>query len=434
MASFLRKKSLMLIMIILAGTMLYLFSRPTQAVEGYYSYDVKTGSWVWMPGVWTPTARERRTMRSVTISVHGLPADVATNIYVDGKPAGSMRDSESRTFIVTKREGHTFCVDEEVRGASYTYEGFTVSTRYLCPGKCWSVEPVEKKQVCEYVPVCTWVCYPCPTEPLCTPPCPPCAPCEYVCYTDYRCHYEEEIVGPQSYTFEYYAEHQMVVSNIHGDNVNEWVKDGSTVSFFAKEVVPIRDESSVKERDVFQYWSVNGQPNENNAITLLVNKPYVAKAYYGKEIEYRVRVDSEYGHPAMDKPNGWYRKGEDATVSVEPEIPLEGWKGAWGGKRVFTAWYSGEGLESRSPTYVFTVEEPKNLRAEWKIDESKPMMYLYILITVVVAAIVALIVFLLYWTGRILRRTGLRPPLETAEPPPEGEARRRPRRKPATPA
>jgi hypothetical protein len=226
----------------------------------------------------------------------------------------------------------------------------------------------------------------------------------------------------------------MVVSNIHGDNVNEWVKDGSTVSFFAKEVVPIRDESSVKERDVFQYWSVNGQPNENNAITLLVNKPYVAKAYYGKEREYRVRVDSEYGHPAMDKPNGWYRKGEDATVSVEPEIPLEGWKGAWGGKRVFTAWYSGEGLESRSPTYVFTVEEPKNLRAEWKIDESKPMMYLYILITVVVAAIVALIVFLLYWTGRILRRTGLKPPLETAEPPPEGEARRRPRRKPATPA
>ncbi len=241
----------------------------------------------------------------------------------------------------------------------------------------------------------------------------------------YRCRYEEEIVGPQSYTFEYFAEHQVAVVNPHGDNFNQWVKEGSTVNLFAKDVVPIKDESTVKERDVFQHWSVNGQPNENTAITLMVNKPYVAKAYYEKEVEYKIKVESEHGHPSMDKPNGWYRKGEDATVSVEPEVPLDGWKGAWGGKRVFTAWYSGEGLESRTPTYVFRVEGAKNLRAEWRIDDSKPMMYLYILIAVIVVAVAALTILLLYLAGRIPRRPVATPP------PPEAVERRRPRGKPA---
>jgi hypothetical protein len=346
-------------------------------------------------------------MRAVTICVEGLPPEVSTNIYVDGKPVGSLQDSGCRRFVISKKEGHTFCVDEEVKGASYTYEGITVSTRYKCAGKCWSVEPVEKERVCEYIPVCTyvWVC-----NCICG--------WDYVCYMSYQCHYEEKVVGEQSYTFKYYAEHQIGVNNPHGDNFVEWAKEGTSVSLYAQEVVSLVDEKRVKERDVFQYWSVNGRPNKSNAITLLVDRPYVAKAYYEKEEEYKIRVYSDYGHPAMDEASGWYMKGEEATISIEPEVPLEGWKGAWGGKRVFAGWFSEEGLESRNPTYTFEVESAKDFRAEWTIDDSKPMMYLYILIAVIVAAAVALTIFFLYWTGRIPRRKeGAEPPQETKEKP-----------------
>jgi hypothetical protein len=401
-----KKVALFLIVTMLIGAFLYLFPEPIQAQEiGYYTYDVKTGAWIWRPGPWKPTYYERKTMRSITICVKGLPSDISTNVYVDGKLVGSIQGSGCKTFIVSKREGHIFCIDEEVRGISYIYEGITVSTRYICPGKCWNIEPIEKKQVCEYVPVCTWVCRYCPDYALC----PACCPCEYVCYMDYRCHYEEEEVGPQSYTFEYYTQHQLAVVNPHGDYINEWIKDGTMINIFAKEVISLKDESRIKERDLFQYWRINGQLNENNAVTLLINKPYVAKAFYEKEIEYRIKVDSEYGNPTMDKTGGWYKRGEEATISVESQVPLEGWKGAWGGVRVFAGWFSEEGLESRSPTYTFTVESAKNFHAEWKIDDSKPIMYLWILIIVVIGAVAAIAVFILYRTGRMFQRIPKKP-------------------------
>jgi hypothetical protein len=205
------------------------------------------------------------------------------------------------------------------------------------------------------------------------------------------------------------------VENPHGDNSVEWIKEGTSVSFYAKEMVPIVDEKRVKKRDVFQYWSVNGRPNKNNVLTFIVDKPYVAKACYEREEEYKIKVDSDYGHPTMDEPSGWYKKGEEATISVEPEVPLEGWKGAWGGKRVFTAWRSEEGLESRNPAYTFEVDGAKNFKAEWEIDDSKPMMYLRILIAAVTSAAVTLTVFLLYRTGWILQQEKKAKPAQEAE-------------------
>jgi len=194
----------------------------------------------------------------------------------------------------------------------------------------------------------------------------------------------------------------VLVEDRHGQNVDNWYKQDSQDSFSAKESVVTRDESNVKERDVFQDWMVNGVPMETRTLTLRVDKPYYVRAEYRVETEYRVRISSEFGTPSMDNPKGWYMKGQEATVSIEREIPLEGWMGALGGKRVFNGWTSQTGLESRTPTFTFEVDEPKRLQAEWRTDDSQPMTILAALVIVIIVFVI-LVIALLYRAGRLFK-------------------------------
>ncbi|MEM3061263.1 MAG: hypothetical protein QW265_02505, partial [Candidatus Bathyarchaeia archaeon] len=211
--------------------------------------------------------------------------------------------------------------------------------------------------------------------------------CRWIPYITYG--YQTRAItelAERGHTFEYYIEHELLVADPHGMNSREWLKDGSDVSLSAKEVVPIKDKKD--ERDIFQYWSINGVPNEANSISLKMSKPYVVKAVYGRE--YRVKVSSEFGHPALDESEGWYGEGEEATVSVEQELPLEGLMGFLGGKRIFDGWYSDGGLESRMAKFTLVVDEPKSLRAEWRTDITMPIVILIVLIILAVLAFLLL--------------------------------------------
>jgi len=51
--------------------------KPIHAEEtGFYSYDEATSSWTLIPGIWTPTRQEEKTLRSITICVKGLPSEL----------------------------------------------------------------------------------------------------------------------------------------------------------------------------------------------------------------------------------------------------------------------------------------------------------------------------------------------------------------------
>jgi len=357
---------------------------PQAVAEGYYTYDTKTATWIWSTSTWKPSARTTL----ITISVKGLPPELSTTITVDGKQVGTIQGGGSRSFEVDKKSSHIFQVDAEVKGPCSSYEGKSVCTRYKCPNNSWTAE-LRTGEVCQtqMVCYCNWIC----TEAGCW--------CEYVCYPEQRCSTTKEFTET-GHVFEYYAEHEVLVVDKHGQNVDSWYKQDSQDSFSAKEFVVTRDESNVKERDIFQDWVVNGVPTETRTLTLRVDKPYYVKAEYSTETQYRVRISSEFGNPTMDNPKGWYMKGDEATVSVEKEIPIEGWMGALGGKNVFVDWRSATGVASKSTTFTFEVEEPTSLQAEWKTDNSQPITILAVIVVIIIAL---LTIFALYRTGRIFK-------------------------------
>jgi hypothetical protein len=69
-----------------------------------------------------------------------------------------------------------------------------------------------------------------------------------------------------------------------------------------------------------------------------------------------------------------------------------------GGKRIFNGWYSDKGLESKMAKFTFVVDEPKNLRVEWKIDETMP-----IVILLMIVVLIAIITFLMLYRKGYLK-------------------------------
>lgn len=321
---------------------------------------------------------------SVPVSVRGLPPDLQIAIIVDGNPEGTIPGGGTRSFKLAKDKPHTFQVDSAVEGQCSSFEGTTICTRFKCLNSIWNLD-VIRTQACQMVPVCYEV-YVCDS---------------WGCRWDYYCAYEQQCwtqteLSEKGYAFQYYAEHEVMIVDEHGQNVHNWYKDGSSLSFSAQESVVITDERDRKERDTFQDWVVDGIRTESRTLTLGVDRPYYIMAEYGTETQYRVRVLSEFGDPVMDSPNGWYMKGDEATISVQKQVPLDGWMGALGGNRVFVAWHGSDGVESTEPKYTFEVQEPMKLNAEWRTDDSQPITI--VVLVVLVALAVSISAF--YWRWR----------------------------------
>lgn len=324
---------------------------------------------------------------SIPVSIKGLPPEFQTAITLDGSQQGTISGGGTKSFKVDSKKPHTLQVDAEVKGHCASYEGRTVCSRYKCPNNVWNLDVIST-QNCQTVPVCYDV-YTCDW---------------WGCWWDYYCTYEQQCwttseLSEKGHTFEYVTEHQVIVNDIHGQNVDNWIREGADLNLGADESVVLRDESNVKERDIFQSWIVNGAPMDTRNLALKVDKPYYIRAEYQIETRFRVRVSSDFGNPATDNPDGWYTKGQEATVSVEKELPLDGFWGTLGGKRVFTAWQGPAGIESREPTFSFTVNEATNLKAQWGEDLSAPTFWLGVL-TVILIIVIALIIVMLYWRRR----------------------------------
>ncbi len=325
----------------------------------------------------------------IPVTVKGLSPQLSTSVIIDGKAQGTMAGGSTKTFNVDKSTAHTFEVEAQIKGNCATYEGTDVCTRFSNPNNVWTLDVISTEN-CQDVPVCYDTYYYCDYygycwwEPYCT--------YEKQCWTTTQ-------LAEKGHAFAYSVEQEVVVNDAHGQHTDTWQTVDSNVNLSANEFTVTLDESNVKERDVFVHWVVNGAPMEGRTLALKADKPLYIKAEYQTETRYRIRLSSDFGNPTMDSPDGWYMKGQQASISVEKEAPLGGFWGALGGRAVFVAWHTPQGVESRDATYTFTVQNSVPLVAEWSVDNSQPMT----IIAVAAGAIVVLLAVLtLYRTGHLL--------------------------------
>jgi len=349
--------------------------------------------------VYTPQAAAATV--SIPITVKGMPSSVQVAVIVDGSQQGTIPGGGTKSFKVDKSKAHTFQVDSEIKGQCSSYENREVCSRHKCENNVWNLDVIST-QTCQTVPVCYDVWY--------------CDPWGW-CWWDYYCDYQQQCwtsteLTDKGHTFEFYTEHEVVVSDVHGQNVDNWIRDGGTVTLSAPESVPTVEESNIRERDIFQAWMVNGARMTGRDLPLKIDKPYYAKAEYVTETQFKVKVSSDFGNPTIDHAEGWYMRGQEASISVEKDVPAEGFMGMLGGRATFVAWRSPQGVESKNPAYTFTVQEPKSLVAEWNIDNTQPMV---ILGGIFGAIIVLLVVLALLRSGRLSRPP---PPAQPLPPPP----------------
>jgi hypothetical protein len=293
-----------------------------------------------------------------------------------------MAGGSSKSFNVDKSKSHTFEVDAEIKGNCVTYAGTDVCTKYSNANNVWTLDTVST-QNCQQVPVCYDTYY----------------YCDYwgYCYYEPYCQYEQQCwttteLAEKGHTFAYDIQQEVVIRDLHGQNTDTWQAVNSNVPLSAKESVDTRADANVRERDIFLQWMVNGQPMQGSSLTLKADKPLYIEAQYQTETKYRIRLSSDFGNPTLDIPDGWYLKGGQVTIGVEKEVPAGGLMGLLGGKEVFVAWHSPQGVESRDPTYTFAAQDTKLLTVEWKEDDSQPMIIIAALagLIIVAVAVVAL--------------------------------------------
>jgi len=351
-----------------------LIHAPPTVADDYSPYDYQIDTQALMI-LGTSTTSSQYT--AVTIKADGLPANLSVTISVDGKEVGSIPGGASKAFDVDKATPHIFLADASVNTSCISYEGNSVCSRYACAEHRWIAE-VGKTETCQMVPVCVRFGF------------------KLVCTYEQQCQTAVNL-KEKAHTFEYAAEHELVVSDAHGQSLEKWYRAGSDESISAEESIVTKDNSDVRERDIFQDWVVNGVRIESRTLALKMDQPYFVRSEYVTETQYRIRITSEFSQPTTDNPAGWYMKGQEATIQIEQQIPVEGWVGALGGKMVFVAWHSLRGTESQTPKFTFVVEEPVILRAEWRTDYTQPIA----IIAIVAVVIVGALVFALYKSGRL---------------------------------
>jgi len=318
----------------------------------------------------------------IPITIKGLSPQLSVTVIIDGQSKGTIAGGSTKSFTVDKSKAHTFEVDAEIKGNCATFEGTDVCTRYSNANNVWTLDVISTEN-CQSVPVCYdyyYYCDPwgwCWWEPYCT--------YENQCWTTTE-------LAEKGHTFAYSVEHEVVVNDIHGQNTDTWQKVDSNVNLSAGESVVLIDDSNTRARDVFARWVVNGAPMQGRTLALKADKPLYIKAEYQTETSYKVRVSSDIGNPTTDSPDGWYLKGKEATISIEQELPSSGFMGALGGRAMFVAWHSPQGIESKQPTYTFSVQGPVLLVAEYSYDNTQPMIIIAALagLIIVVVAVVAL--------------------------------------------
>jgi hypothetical protein len=265
---------------------------------------------------------------------------------------GTIPGGGTKTFNVDKNTAHTFEVEAQIKGNCATYEGTDVCTRFSNPNNVWNLDAIST-QNCQGVPVCYDTYYYCDAYGY--------------CYYEPYCTYERQCwtvaeLSEKGHTFAYGVEQQVIINDAHGQNTDTWQKLGTNVTLSANEFVVARNDSNVKERDVFVRWLVNGAPMEGRTLTLKADKPLFVKAEYQTETEYRLTVyNSPFGAGQISlnpsSPDYWYSAG--ASIQVTAVVVTSGY--------VFSHWELDGTDVGATQTYSLVMDSSHQLTAVFTV-------------------------------------------------------------------
>lgn len=208
----------------------------------------------------------------VTISLAGLPTDVATMLQVDGSKVADMKGGDVRVMSYPIGTTHTFQVDQYVNGAA----GY----RYYCASNTWTAG-AEGSNIFNYV---TQVYLDVSTDP----------------------------------------------SGITDVTPSGWYASGSSVSISA---VPAELEGSGGVKYKFVQWTVDDVTRAGNGFQIVMDAPHKVVAKY--DTYFKLTVISDYGNPKGSgyyKAGDTATFSVDSPVGIGIQQVFVEWKGDYSGK------------------------------------------------------------------------------------------------------
>ena len=284
----------------------------------------------WKPKLTIVFEGEPTSTYAVTVSVSGLPSQAVTSVIVDGSPFGSISSAVEKIIIFDRGTAHTIAVSGFVLGPP--------GVRYRCDAN------------------------------------------------------ETQVTAAISHVFAYWPEYWVSFSaepgNMFQTPPNGWYSENSTL--VVKRTGPDVIQTSPGVRLVFDGWHLNGEGNQTELGTIIVNEPITITAGY--RTEYYLNVTSSI---ARTKGSGWYAKDALASFSVDPPaVPAEGLLGILGLKHSFVQWIGqGSSVDFPSePEGTVIMREPTALVAVWQDDWGSFALNVALLLLALAAVAVAVIV------------------------------------------
>jgi len=167
------------------------------------------------------------------------------------------------------------------------------------------------------------------------------------------------------YTANYKTQHQLLIESAYGEPEGQgWYDAGSTATI---SVTSIEEPTT---RYIFTGWS-GDYSGDTATASVIMDSPKTITTNW--RTDYLLTIESNYGESGGE---GWYESGSTVTISVPPS---EGRII----RQVFTGW-SGD-FSGDAPTASVTMDSPKAITANWRIDYTR--LYMLIGLIVLIAVI-----------------------------------------------
>lgn len=343
----------------------------------YYGYD-PDGKYIPFsepyPNYWSYKYRSRTIQvktATITISIEGLPSELSTNLIVDGSSMALINGEGVAKFQIKGDEVLSFKVDSYVTGKT--------GERYYCKSNTWASEKGREVEVEEYRRTYTYMPY-YYYEPNNS------YPHYYYYYYPYYYRDTTTVIEPfdQAHSLRYEAQYELAVQNEFGASVSQsgWYAEDSTINLNTKSIIEISPNTRYK----FNAWIINGEDVNAEQVEIKMNKPHSVSSKYNKQ--YYLEIKTDYGSPSGEN---WYNEGASARIQIEKTLPIGGFLGTLGAKRIFENW-SGD-FSSESNAADVTMNSPKLVNANWSIDYTWPIVAILLIITAIIIALILIAIF-----------------------------------------
>ena len=302
--------------------------RVKDASSGFWSREYPVGSHEeWSPALIISVQTPPSLAYTVSVSVAGLPGDLATTVAVDGQPYKSVTVGNDTAITFDRGTNHAIEVPGVVPGAP--------GIRYVC-----DVREIDASNTTSHV---------------------------------------------FTYATEYYVNVTTEPKDFFETTAAGWYRSGAV--FPVKRTGPDAISTTQGTRMIFDGWYLNGQKTNPDLRTVVVDKPLALKGLY--RTEYFLNVTSPFG--ATSGSGWYPKDSAASFSIDPTVIPVSGVFGELGLKEVFVEWTGSQnflGLPVEAHGSVI-MRGPTAVAATWREDSGNVLSTVLVLV-LVVAVVVAL--------------------------------------------